>query len=77
MVVQAFGESPDVSWKYPFCSNPGVSICQTRVLIFSAVCGKKVMRFPFSLCAVLLFVSFTQTNAKEQVVTYATFNTVE
>lgn len=64
VVVQALGESPDVSWKYPFCSNPGNSVCHIHFLIFSSVYGKKVMHFPFSFCEALPVVTFTQTNAK-------------
>lgn len=65
LVLQAFGESPDISGgKYPFPSNPGVSVCQTHSLIFSAECEKKVRHFPFNFFAALL-VTFVQMNAKK------------
>lgn len=35
------------------------------------------MRFPFSFCAALVVVTFTQMNAKKQVVTHGPFNMVE
>lgn len=74
MVRQAFGESPDISGgKYPFSSNPGVSVCQTHSLIFSAQCEKKVRHFPFNFSAALL-VTFIQMNAKKKLAMHAPFN---
>lgn len=77
MVLQAFGESPDISGgKYPFSSNPGVSVCQTHSLIFSAECEKEVSNFPPNFPSALL-VTFFQMNAKNQFAMHAPFNMVE
>lgn len=77
MVLQVFGESPDISGgKYPFSPNPGVSVCQTHSLIFSAECEKKVSNFPLNFPAALI-VTFVQMNAKKQLAMHASFNMVE
>lgn len=77
VVLQASGESPDISGgKYPFSSNPGVSVCQTHSLIFFAECEKKVRHIPFNFSAALL-VTFVQMNAKKQLAMHAPFNMVE
>lgn len=75
--MQAFGESPNVSWKYPFFSNPGNSICHIQFLVFSSVYGKKVMHFHFSFCEALPVVTFTQMNAKNQEFMCVPLNIVE